>query len=170
MAGCQSGQTSTARPTRPNRAPLEAVSALTRRRASSPRRGFVRARANARLARSAVDSRCGGPYAPRVSKSAVSKNAVSKNGARARKRLSTVLGWIAGGSFGLLLNYALFWMVGPSYPEMPTTFVMVAAGCFGGMWITDRLGPRAFRPLVVVTGILFGLALTLALLVLLTNA
>jgi uncharacterized membrane protein YfcA len=95
---------------------------------------------------------------------------VSKRPEHARKRLSTVLGWIAGGSFGLLVNYVLFWLIGPSYPEVPTTFVMVAAGCFGGMWITDRLGPRAFRPLVVVAGMLFALALTLALLVLLSNS
>jgi hypothetical protein len=89
---------------------------------------------------------------------------------RARKRMSTVLGWVAGGSFGLLVNYGLFWSIGPSYPVVPTTFVTFVAGCFAGMWISDRLGPRAFRPLGIVAGVLFALALTLATLVLLTNA
>lgn len=94
---------------------------------------------------------------------------MSKSPERARKRLSTVLGWVAGGSFGLLVNYALFWAIGPSYPVVPTTFVTFVAGCFGGMWLADRLGPRASRSLGIVAGILFALAATLALLVLLTN-
>jgi hypothetical protein len=82
-----------------------------------------------------------------------------------RRRLSTVFGWIAGGSLGLLLNYALFLLVsdeaGRGYPTVPTTFALFVIGAFAGMAVADRGGDKAFRPLGIAAGILLTLFLSL---------
>ncbi len=89
----------------------------------------------------------------------------SETEAASRKRLGTVFGWIAGGSLGLLLNYALFLLLsdeaGHGYPTVPTTFVLFVAGAFGGMSVADRAGERAFRPLGIAAGILLAIFLAL---------
>lgn len=71
-----------------------------------------------------------------------------------RARLTTVFGWIAGGSLGLLINYALFLAYGEGYPVTPTTFVLFLGGAFGGMSLADKLGPRGFTPLGIAAGVL----------------
>lgn len=71
-----------------------------------------------------------------------------------KRRMTTVFGWVAGGSLGLLVNYALFLAVGEGYPTTPTTFVTFLAGAFGGMHLADRLGARGFRPLGIAAGVL----------------
>lgn len=71
-----------------------------------------------------------------------------------RARLTTIFGWIAGGSLGLLVNYGLFLGFGDAYPVAPTTFVTFLAGAFGGMGLADRLGDRGFRPLGIAAGVL----------------
>lgn len=76
---------------------------------------------------------------------------------RTRKRLATAFGWVAGGSLGLLVNYALLRAVGEGYPTTYTTFGFFLAGAFGGMFVADRLGPRGFKPLGVAAGILLAL-------------
>jgi len=86
-----------------------------------------------------------------------------------RRRAATALGWIAGGSLGLLLNYALFFAVGPSYPTVPTTFAAFVLFAFGGMALADRLGERALRVLGPAAGVLFALFLGLVLLVTLSG-
>ncbi len=87
-----------------------------------------------------------------------------------RKRMTTVFGWLAGGSLGLLLNYGIFIVVGEAWPIVPTTFALVVAGFFSGMWLADRLGAeRGYRVLGVTAGVLFAAALTLVLTVLLTS-
>lgn len=68
--------------------------------------------------------------------------------------MTTVFGWVAGGSSGLLVNYGLFLTVGEGYPVAPTTFVTFLAGAFAGMALADRLGPRGFRPLGIAAGVL----------------
>jgi peptidoglycan/LPS O-acetylase OafA/YrhL len=83
--------------------------------------------------------------------------------ADSKRRLTTVFGWVGGGSLGLLLNYGFF-LVSPSdYPVVPTTFVAFVGGAFGGMALADRLGPRGFRPLGIVAGISLALMLVLVL-------
>lgn len=74
-----------------------------------------------------------------------------------RQRLATVFGWLAGGALGLLVNYALFMVVGESYPTTWTTFALFLVGAFGGMWVADRLGPKGFKPLGIAAGVLFAL-------------
>lgn len=71
-----------------------------------------------------------------------------------KRRMTTVFGWVAGGSLGLLVNYGLFLAVGEGYPTTPTTFVTFLAGAFGGMALSDRLGVRGFRPLGIAAGVL----------------
>ena len=71
-----------------------------------------------------------------------------------RARLTTVFGWIAGGSLGLLVNYALFLAYGEGYPVTPTTFVLFLGGAFGGMSLADKLGPRGFTPLGIAAVVL----------------
>ena len=71
-----------------------------------------------------------------------------------RARLTTVFGWIAGGSLGLLVNYAFFLAYGEGYPVTPTTFVLFLGGAFGGMSLADKLGPRGFTPLGNAAGVL----------------
>jgi hypothetical protein len=82
---------------------------------------------------------------------------------RARRRTTTVFGWLAGGCLGLLVNYGVFALVGEAYPIGITTFACFVAGAFGGMWVSDRLGLRGFRPLGVVAGILLTATITLVL-------
>ncbi len=82
-----------------------------------------------------------------------------------RRRLTTVFGWIAGGSLGLLLNYAIFLLVsdeaGQGYPTVPTTFTLFLLGAFGGMAVADRGGEKVLRPLGIAAGILLSLFLAL---------
>jgi hypothetical protein len=81
--------------------------------------------------------------------------------AQTRQRLSTVFGWLAGGSLGVLLNYGIWSAVGEGYPVTYTTFLFFIPGAFGGMALADRWGPRAFKPLGVLAGVLFALFLGL---------
>ena len=84
--------------------------------------------------------------------------------------MTTAFGWIAGGSLGLLLNYLLFLAFGERWPVVPTTFVLVVAGFFSGMWLADRLGAeRGYRLLGIAAGLLLAAAVTLVLAVLLTT-
>ena len=75
-----------------------------------------------------------------------------------RQRMGTVFGWIAGGSLGLVVSYAISLAWGPGYPLIPGTFALFVAGCFGGMWASDRLGDRAFRVLGIAAGVLLAVA------------
>jgi hypothetical protein len=87
-----------------------------------------------------------------------------------RRRATTVFGWLAGGSLGLLANYGLFLAVGPSWPVVPTTFALFVVGCFGGMWVADRLGhQRGFKILGLTAGILVALAASLVVAVLMSQ-
>lgn len=87
---------------------------------------------------------------------------------KAKQRMGTVFGWIAGGSLGLVVNYAISLAWGPGYPLIPTTFGLFVLGCFGGMWASDRLGDRAFRVLGIAAGLLLALALTFVVAAMLT--
>lgn len=87
---------------------------------------------------------------------------------KARARARTSFGWVAGGCFGLLLNYPIYLAVGESYPKEPTTFALFAAGSMLGMWLSDKLGPRSFRALGIAAGVLLTLVIVLVLLVLLS--
>jgi hypothetical protein len=82
-----------------------------------------------------------------------------------RARMTTALGWIAGGSAGMLLNYLLFLAfadeTGAGYPVVPTTFVLFVIGAFGGMTIADRGGERMFKPLGIAAGVLLSVFLAL---------
>ena len=80
--------------------------------------------------------------------------------ASGRRRLSTVFGWVAGASLGVLASYVAFLVWGPDYPATLATFVLFVAGAFGGMALGDRLGERGFRLLGIVAGVLLALALT----------
>lgn len=71
-----------------------------------------------------------------------------------KQRMTTVFGWVAGGSLGLLANYPMVLTFGESYPKGPTAFVAFVAGAFGGMALADRLGVRGFRPLGIAAGVL----------------
>lgn len=82
----------------------------------------------------------------------------------ARERLTTAFGWIAGGALALLANFGVYRAIGDEgYPVTVTTFVAFLAGAFGGSWLADRLGTRAFKPLGVLAGLLLALILTLVL-------
>jgi hypothetical protein len=48
---------------------------------------------------------------------------------------------------------------GDDFPLVPVTFGSVVAGCFAGMWLSDRVGPRGFRFIGVAAGCLLSLAL-----------
>ncbi len=89
-------------------------------------------------------------YGPRVS-----KHQEEIDAAPTRQRLTTVFGWVAGGSTGVLANWGLFVAVGEGYPVTWTTFVLFLVGAFAGMFVADKLGPRGFRPLGIAAGVLF---------------
>lgn len=86
-----------------------------------------------------------------------------------RGRLGTIFGWIAGGCFGLLLNYFVFLAIGARYLVW-STFLLFAAGAFAGMYVADRLGDRAFRVMGVAAGILLALAVALGAAMLLSSS
>ena len=74
---------------------------------------------------------------------------------RTRGKLTTVFGWIAGGSLGVLVNWGLSMTFGEGYPVTWTTFLLFLGGAFGGMYLADRLGPKGFRPLGIAAGVFF---------------
>ena len=78
----------------------------------------------------------------------------------ARRRLSTVFGWTAGGALGLLINFAVARAIGSGYPITISTAVSFIVGAFGGMALSDRLGPRGFRPLGIAAGVLLAVLIT----------
>lgn len=80
-----------------------------------------------------------------------------------RAKLTTVFGWVAGGSTGVLINWGLFMAIGEGYPVTWTTFVLFLAGAFAGMYLADKLGPRGFRPLGIAAGVLFAVFLSIVL-------
>ena len=83
-------------------------------------------------------------------------------------RWATAFGWVAGGSLGMLVNYAAFLAVGEGYPTVPTTFVSFVAGAFAGMSVADRLGVRGFRPLGIAAGVLLSIFVALVVAVLMS--
>lgn len=88
-----------------------------------------------------------------------------------RRRLTTIFGWVAGGSLGILLNFALYLSVGEGYPVTLTTFGLFLGGAFGGMFVADRLGPtRGFRPLGIAAGVLLALFVGVVLTVLFSGS
>ncbi|MGE0786761.1 MAG: hypothetical protein AB7S26_13900 [Sandaracinaceae bacterium] len=89
---------------------------------------------------------------------------------KARQRLTTVFGWLAGGSLGLLINYAILTLAGESYPTTYTTFGFFLVGAFGGMAIADRMGTRGFRPLGIAAGLLLAILATIVLMLYLLPA
>ena len=88
--------------------------------------------------------------------------------------MTTALGWIAGGSAGMLVNYLLFLAfadeTGAGYPVVPTTFALFVVGAFSGMAIADRGGERMFKPLGIAAGVLLSLFLALVAAVLMSPA
>ena len=83
-----------------------------------------------------------------------------------RARLQTVFSWVAGGSLGMLVSYALYSLIGEAYPKEPAVVVLFALGAYGGMRLSDALGPRGFRPLGIAAGVLATLFIVLTVLVL----
>ena len=83
-----------------------------------------------------------------------------------RKRLTTMFGWVAGGSAGVLINWGAYNLFGggdSGYPVTLTTFVLFLAGAFGGMFLADRMGAAGFRPLGIAAGILFAIFIAVVL-------
>ena len=85
-----------------------------------------------------------------------------------RQRMASAFGWLAGGNLGVLTNFAIMQAWGETYPVTYTTFGLFIVGAFGGIALADRLGPRGFRPLGIVAGVLMALTLGLVLAFLLT--
>ena len=83
---------------------------------------------------------------------------MAKGKAASRKRLAAILGGVVGGGLGVLLNYFLFYAIGSGYPIGPTTFALFAAGAFGGMALSDRLGKKALRVMGIGAGVLMALS------------
>lgn len=77
------------------------------------------------------------------------------------RRAGTVLGWLAGASLGLVIDYAAAATIGDAYPAGYSTFTLVVLGAFAGMAIADRLGPRAPKVLGPVAGVLVTVCVTL---------
>ncbi len=82
---------------------------------------------------------------------------------RARERLTTAFGWLSGGALGLLANFGVYRAVGDTYPVTISTFIVFVAGAFGGSWLADRFGARAFKPLGITAGLLLALLIMLVL-------
>ncbi len=86
---------------------------------------------------------------------------------RNKSRLQTIFAWVAGGALGVLASYALYLFIGDAYPKEPAVVVLFALGAYGGMLLSDRVGPRGFRAFGIAAGILSSLFFVLTLLVLL---
>ena len=87
---------------------------------------------------------------------------------RTKQRLATAFGWVAGGALGLLINYGLLLAIGDAYPTTWTTFLLFLLGAFAGMAVSDRLGPRGFKPLGIAAGVLLALFVGVVLAVLMS--
>ncbi len=73
---------------------------------------------------------------------------------RRAPRLAVALGWLAGICLGLLVDYGAYVLIGDDYPKGYTTFVLLAGLAFAGMYLADRLGPRALKVMALAVGIL----------------
>jgi len=83
-----------------------------------------------------------------------------------RRRLTTIFGWLAGASLGVVINGSIFYLLDDDSWLMVSTFVFFVAGAFAGMAVADRFGARAFGPLGLSAGLLVALALAMMFLVL----
>mgnify|MGYP000952101158 CR=1 FL=1 len=79
------------------------------------------------------------------------------------QKASTVLGWFAGASLGLMASVGLGAWLGSAYPMVIGNFAGVVLGAFGGMGLADRWGERSLKPLAFLTGVLMLVALMLTL-------
>ena len=77
-----------------------------------------------------------------------------------RGRWATALAWIAGGSFGLIVNFVIVSIFGDEHVYV-TTFVTFALGATLGTLVSDKLGPKYFRAMGMAAGVLVAIAATL---------
>ncbi|MCS6797531.1 MAG: hypothetical protein NZ898_03195 [Myxococcota bacterium] len=74
-------------------------------------------------------------------------------GVSSAARDSRRLGWLAGGSTGLLLS-VLVGLTLPAWATVPVTFAAVVAGFYGGSALGGRIrSPRARRWLLLFTAV-----------------
>ena len=80
--------------------------------------------------------------------------------------VATALGWLTGALTAVLVNFALFHVIGGDYPVELTSFAGVVVGGFGGMALADRMGSRGIRPLAITVGLLLAVVVGAVFLVL----
>lgn len=84
--------------------------------------------------------------------------------------LALVLGWINGVLIALVLDFALYSVLGPSYPQGPATVLLFAIFALSGAKLAERMGARALHPMAIATGILVAFYVAVGLTVWMSHA
>lgn len=79
------------------------------------------------------------------------------------EKIAVALGWINGVLVALVIDFALFNVLGESYPQGPATVLLFAIFALSGAKLAERLGSRALRPMAIATGIMLSLYVTIGL-------
>ncbi len=80
------------------------------------------------------------------------------------------LGWINGVLVALVIDFALYSVMGDSYPQGPATVVLFAIFALTGANLAERMGKRALRPMALAAGMLIALYITAGLSVWMTHS
>lgn len=73
------------------------------------------------------------------------------------------LGWINGVLVALVIDFALYSLLGDSYPQGPATVLLFAIFALSGAKLAERLGKHAMRPMAIALGIMLSLYITVGL-------
>lgn len=79
------------------------------------------------------------------------------------------LGWINGVLVALVIDFALYSLLGESYPQGPATVLLFAIFALSGAKLSERLGRRALRPMAIALGIMLALYVTVGLSIWMTH-
>lgn len=74
-----------------------------------------------------------------------------------------VLGWINGVLLALPLDFALYSVLGDSYPQGPATVLVLGIFALSGAKLGERFGARAVRPMAIALGIMVAVYITVGL-------
>lgn len=84
--------------------------------------------------------------------------------------VAVALGWINGVLIALVIDFALYNVMGDVYPQGPATVLLFAIFALTGAKLAERLGRKALRPMAIAAGVLIALYITAGLSVWMTHS
>jgi len=79
------------------------------------------------------------------------------------QNFAIALGWINGVLVALPIDFALYSLLGDSYPQGPATVLVLGVFALSGAKLGERFGPRSVRPMAVALGVMLSLYITVGL-------